>query len=346
MESYRISPAKTENLKRCTHHGIIAAAAMDQRGSLARALANQGGSEPEPEQLRNFKQVVTEVLTPHASAVLLDPVFGLPASEKRAPGTGLLLAYEISGYDNKVPGRLPSVLEGYSVRRLAEASANGVKVLLYYNPFDEVQLNERKHAFIERVGAECQAVGLPFFLEPVTYDEGIDDDFEWATRKPEYVKRTMEEFSRERYGVDILKVEFPFDARYTETLGDIEHPAYNRDQAIRHAQEAAEVAGKPFIFLSAGVDMSTFIASLELVGEAGVPFSGVLCGRATWKGGIPVYARHGKAALRSWLEDEGVRNIKRLNEVLETYARPWWEFFGGLEEFPSSFREDIPTAEN
>ena len=332
MSRHRMSRRKFDNLQAlAAESGVIAAAAMDQRGSLSNALQRARGDDQEttPEQMRTFKRAVTEELTPHATAVLLDPVYGLEASRTRAPGTGLLLAYEVSGYDTDTPGRLPALLPEWSATRLAEAGANGVKLLLYYDPDDDA-VNPGKHALVERVGAECAGVGLPFFLEPVTYSDRFSG-LDFARRKPEVVGRTMAEFSKDRYGVDILKVEFPFLAAYTEGLGAGAEVAYSRDQAMEHARDAAAAAARPFIYLSAGVDMSVFLASLELVGEAGVPFSGVLCGRATWKGGIPVYAREGEAALRAWLDGEGVDNIGKLNGVLARHARPWWQRYGGRE---------------
>ena len=60
--------------------------------------------------MSEFKIAVTKVLTPHASAILLDPEYGLPASKARSSNAGLLLAYELSGYDNTQPGRLPDLL--------------------------------------------------------------------------------------------------------------------------------------------------------------------------------------------------------------------------------------------
>jgi tagatose 1,6-diphosphate aldolase len=332
MAQLKISKKKLDNLQTCSNdRGVIAAAAMDQRGSLENALNKAGDGHVGAEQMGTFKTAVTEILTPHATAVLLDPLYGLEASRQRAGGTGLLLAYEESGYDISTPGRLPEVLGGWSVRRLAEAGANAVKVLLYYNPQEGEEVNEQKHAFIERVGAECESVGLPFFLEPVTYDDGIANELEFARRKPDYVSQTMAEFSKDRYGVDILKVEFPFNAKYTGGLAAEGDVAYSREEAMRHAKDAADATDKPFIYLSAGVDMSVFLASLELVGEAGVPFSGVLCGRATWKGGIPVFAQQGESALRSWLAGEGVDNIEKLNALLDKSATPWWDRYGGLE---------------
>jgi tagatose 1,6-diphosphate aldolase len=87
------------------------------------------------------------------------------------------------------------------------------------------------------------------------------------------------------------------------------------------------VATRPFIYLSAGVSNAEFTESLELAAEAGTRFSGVLCGRATWKDGIAVYGRQGGSAFRAWLEAEGVRNIENVNKRLEP-ARPWFDFYG------------------
>jgi tagatose 1,6-diphosphate aldolase len=101
---------------------------------------------------------------------------------------------------------------------------------------------------------------------------------------------------------------------------------------MRHFKDAASVAKKPFIYLSAGVTDDIFRETLELAAEADTPFSGVLCGRATWQDGIPVYASKGYDALVAWLEDRGVKNIEALNKVLAKGAKPWWDFYGGKKK--------------
>src|SRR6266404_5517665 len=141
--------------------GIIAAAAMDQRGSLQKSIASAKGIDPKQvtdEMMSEFKTAVTKVLTPHASAILLDPEYGLPAARARSSNAGLLLAYENSGYDNTRPGRLPDLLDIWSVRRLVGAGADCIKILLYYTPFDSHEINDIKHAWVERIGAECIAL--------------------------------------------------------------------------------------------------------------------------------------------------------------------------------------------
>ena len=104
----KITPGKLAGMKAVANNrGVIAAAAMDQRGSLKKSLAKEKGSDVSDHEMEEFKSLVTEVLTKHASAILLDPEWGLPASKRRASGAGLLLAYEKTGYDANTPGRLP-----------------------------------------------------------------------------------------------------------------------------------------------------------------------------------------------------------------------------------------------
>jgi tagatose 1,6-diphosphate aldolase len=309
--------------------GVIAAAAMDQRGSLQKALAKEKGGDVDGKALEEFKILVTEVLTRHASAILLDPEFGIPASKRRSGDAGLLMAYEKTGYDKTGPGRLPDLLDEWSVKRLKEAGADCIKILLYYTPEDPKHVNDIKHAWVERIGDECRANDIPFFLEFVGYEEGADEKgLEFAKKKPQIVAGSMAEFTKDRYGVDVMKVEMPINMKFvegTKTFGG--QRAYSKQEAMDHFRRTAEVATKPFIYLSAGVSNAEFTESLDLAAEAGTRYSGVLCGRATWKDGIPVYGKQGAKAFRDWLESEGVKNIENVNARLKP-AHPWFEFYG------------------
>ena len=158
----KLTPGKLAGLKAVsTPDAIIAAAAMDQRGSLQKSIAKDRGAAADAHDLEVFKEEVTEVLTKYASAILLDPEFGLPAAKKRN-GKGLLLAYEKTGYDSNTPGRLPDLLDVWSVRRLKEAGADCIKILLYYTPFERSEINDLKQAWIERIGDECMYHDIPF----------------------------------------------------------------------------------------------------------------------------------------------------------------------------------------
>ena len=329
-----LSAGKLKHMKALSNkEGIIAAAAMDQRGSLQKSIASAKGVDAKtvtPEMMSEFKVAVSKILTPHATAILLDPEFGLDAAKARASNAGLLLAYEETGYDNSQPGRLPDLLPHVSAKRIADWGADAVKILIYYTPFDDPKINDIKHAFIERIGAECEYEQIPFFLEFVGYDPkgGNEKGLEFARIKPQVVIGSMKEFTKPQYNVDVLKVEVPVNAEFVEGSAVYKgEKAYTRAEALAYYRQGAEVATKPFIYLSAGVSNAQFVESLNMAKEAGTDFSGVLCGRATWKDGMPIYATKGVKALEDWLSTEGVKNINAVNAAL-TGATPWTKKMG------------------
>jgi tagatose 1,6-diphosphate aldolase len=309
--------------------GIIAALAIDQRSALrnlfSRAMGVEAADVP-PDKLSQFKGAVSSILTPHASAILLDPEYGLPAAARRAANAGLLLAYEQTGYDKNVSGRLPRLLDGWSVKRLIEAGANAVKLLLYYSNRSSAEINGAKYSFVEKVGAECAAADVPFFLELVSYAENMDEKgIEFARIKHEIVPAGMKEFSKPQYQVDVLKIGMPVNLSFVEgspsTVGEI---LYTREQAKQHFLLAAACSSIPFIYLSEGVSNAAFQFGLQLASEAGARFSGVLCGRATWKDGVEIFVKQGLAALQDWLGREGVNKIENVNKCLAA-AIPWFD---------------------
>ena len=335
-----ISEGKLKSLENVSDEkGVITAAAMDQRGSLQRSLAKAKGvpdSQVTPAMMSEFKTIVTRVLTPYASAILLDPEFGLPAAKARSKNAGLLLAYEKTGYDATGPGRIPDLIEGYSAQRIKDEGGDCVKVLLYYTPFEDPKVNEKKHQIMERIGKECEEADIAFFLEFVGYDPkgGDEKGLEYAKLKPEIVLKSMEEFSKDKYKVDVLKVEIPINVKFLKgsKAWSGTQVAYDEDQAREIFRRQDECTKKPFIYLSAGVDDDIFRESLELAISAGVNFAGVLCGRATWKDGMPIYAKEGAKALEAWLLDRGVKNIKALNATLAKGAKPWHARYGGRDK--------------
>lgn len=347
--AYVLSEAKRKRMQRLSAaSGITGALAIDQRRSLRRLIADAAGVPFESigdDQLVAFKETIAEVLSPHATAILFDTDYGMPGAAKRAQECGLLLAYEADGYENPRPHRMLALAPELSVERLAEKGADGVKVLLHYSPEDPAAANDEKLALIERIGAECEAVGLPFFLEPLLYDPahplllgGISAEqkrelsFQFAQRKPQFVVDLMRELSRDRYRVDILKVEFPVVAAFTEGSPTFcGRAAYTRDEALDWYRAADQAAGRPYIYLSAGVSSAEFLESIRMASAAGTRFSGVLCGRATWQEGVPAFVAGGASGFRSWLQKEGVANIEALNALIAS-ATPWHAFHGSEQE--------------
>lgn len=314
------TPGKLRGLQAISDHGVIKALALDQRGSLAAMMAGASGREPSSSLLREFKLAITRTLTPDASAILLDLETGDLALPVRAPGAGLILTYEKDSYVNRSPHRMPELIPGATVRSLKEAGADCIKLLIHYCPHADQEINFAKQHLVERVGAECASEDVPFLLEVLGYDrEGRGgQSFEYALLKPEIVTLNITEFSQSRYNVDLLKVEFPVNVQCvsgTDSFRGTE--VYTRDRAIECFREAAHGSRIPFVYLSAGVSHAEFLEALGLAGESGIPYSGVLCGRAIWQEGARIYARSGLRELESWVESEGHSNLQRVMNCLE-----------------------------
>lgn len=323
MRSISSAVAKhLENLS--TKDGVISALAIDQRGSLKKMLADAANKPADETTIVDFKKAVSSELTPYASSILTDPEYGLPATKVRDKNCGLLLSYEKTGYDTTEPGRMPDLIANQSGLRIKNEGGDAIKFLLYYDPDEGQEINDKKKAFVERVGAEAKANELPFFLELLTYDSKIEDtkSAEFAKVKANKVLQAMKEFSAPQYDVTVLKVEIPFNLKFVEGFNGNNEVFYTQEQAKDLLKQQSDITDLPFIFLSAGVTSEEFIAEIKMAEEAGADFNGVLCGRATWKPAIKPFAGESEAAGRKWLSTKGKENIENLNQALKG-AKSW-----------------------
>lgn len=317
-----VSKNKYEFLERLSSEkGLIGALAIDQRGSIKKMMGKFKENVSDSD-IVEYKELVSENLTKYSTSILLDPEYGLLASRKRNRNCGLLLAYEKTGYDATKKGRLPDILDDWSVRRLKEEGADAIKFLLYYDVDDDKDINEQKHIFVERLGSECLGEDIPFFLEIVSYSEIELNQLEYAKVRPRKVIEAMKEFSKPRYNVDVLKVEIPVDMNYVEGYAK-EEVVYTKEEALKYYKEQSDATDLPYIFLSGGVDMELFKESLRLAKKANAKFNGVLCGRATWKDSVKPYSEFGIKECVDFLNTECRDNICGLNEVLEETATSW-----------------------
>ena len=307
-------------------NGFISALAIDQRGALKKMINKNQEKEATAEQIKEFKVLVSKHLTKYSSSILLDPEYGLDAAKARDKDAGLLLAYEKTGYDANAVGRLPDCLVDWSAKRLKEEGADAVKFLLYYDVDESDEINNQKKAYMERVGAECVAEDIPFFLEILSYNykDADNSTAEFAKLKPRKVIEAMKEFSNPRYNVDVLKVEVPVNMKYVEGFADGE-VVYTKEEAASYFKQQDEATNLPYIYLSAGVSAKLFQDTLKFAHDSGAKFNGVLCGRATWANGVEVFAKDGEEATVNWLNTVGRKNIEELNEVVAKTATSWKE---------------------
>lgn len=301
---------KARRLQQCaTKNGKLVMFALDHRGNLQRAL---NPSNPEAigyEEMAAFKQGVTQIISPVASGILLDPQFGAAqavAVGALAPGCGLLVAVEKTGYTGDPTARESQILPGWGVEKIVRMGADGVKLLIYYHP--QAPNAAEQEALVARVGEECRRFDIPFFLEPLSF--ALDP----AVKKlPSAEKRmVVTETARKLtpLGVDVLKAEFPINI------------ADEKDETVwvEACQELAEASVCPWIILSAGVSFEQFERQTAVACQNGA--SGVLVGRAVWAEAADLKGQ----ARTDFLHTTATERMQQLTDVIERYGQSWMVF--------------------
>ncbi len=289
-----------------TAKGRILGLAIDHGRALDAAIALARGGPARPDDALVFKSAVVSGLAAVASVTLVDSTLG-PVIRSNLPGIGpLMFGYEQDTYGQDGATMVPKLPPGWSVRRLVEIGARAIKLFLYVDTESHTALDEQRKVMVERVGAECAAAGVPFFLEPLVI---APDPRQHRVR----VLRAVEEFSQAHYHVDVLKIELPVQPRHIPEF-------YSRAQAVETLQQISASTPLPHVFLSGGLPFDQLTECLEFAGASGSRFNGVLCGRSIWNEGVAVFAQHGEQALQEWLARTALPRLQRLRQVADTHA--------------------------
>jgi tagatose 1,6-diphosphate aldolase len=261
------------------------------------------------------KLELCSTLAKYASAVLLDPIFGAAqcVGHNTLPNnTGLLVSMEASGYSGEQEHRLTRLLDEWSVEKVKRMGASAVKILVYYRP-DLKQLASQQLNTVGMVAGECLKYDLPFLVEPVSYAIGdeVNNPRQFAARKEQLVIKTAQDITA--LPIDVLKAEFPADLHYRKDKSEL-------IDLCRQLDASSQV---PWVILSAGADFEIFYQQVEIACQAGA--SGFLGGRAIWQEAMSI----GDARERvHYLSTVGVDRLKRLTEIANKHAAPWYRKFG------------------
>jgi len=292
-------------------NGIFAMCAMDHRGSLRSMIGEEHPGEVDYDEMVERKLELCSTLAEYASAVLLDPIFGAAqcVSHSVLPkDTGLLVSIEATGYSGGKESRLTELLEGWSVAKIKQMGASAVKMLVYYRP-DLKELASQQLNTINMVASECIKYDLPFLVEPKSYPVGeeINHPAEFAVRKEQLVINTAQDITA--LPIDVLKAEFPADLHYKQDKAEL-------IDLCRQLDMSSQV---PWVILSAGVDFELFYKEVEIACQAGA--SGFLGGRAIWQEAMHINDERERV---QYLSTVGADRLKRLVEIANKYAVPWY----------------------
>lgn len=297
------SPGKIRGLQTSANAaGVFTIVALDHSASFRQALRPDAPETVTFEEAVSARMALVRALAPHASAVLLDPVYGLgPALASGAlPGhVGLLVSLEDGDYANPAEPR-GRLLAGWSVAKIKRLGASAVKLFFYYHP-DDGPAAQAQETLVADVVRDCRRFDLPLFAEPLTYGANPADR-----------RRVVVEAARRisRLGIDVLKIEFPLD---------VDHEADPAAWALA-CQELSAACRVPWVLLSAGVDFETFAAQVRVACRAGA--SGYLAGRAIWQEA----ARLSGEARAAFLRQTAAPRLQTLAAIATAHARPWTDF--------------------
>jgi sulfofructosephosphate aldolase len=271
--------------------------ANDHRETL-RTLLTQAGKGATDNDLLSFKREIARYVSPAASAILVDRIYGLDAVS--APGVvastcGLIVAVDKL---NQPGGGLvqSTTLDTEAMGpKLVDAGAKALKFLVIWRPGDGGgQRDEMIPAFIEG----CHRLGLSAISEAIVR---VPDDDEEALDKA-ILQAAMEMGS---YKPDVYKAQVP-------TLGK-----GTPEKIERLSRELTDAVGSPWVVLSSGVPRERFATAVEAACRGGA--SGFLAGKGIWEESI---------AADNTLDDlktEAVKRFLDLVSIVDTYARPWFE---------------------
>ena len=298
--------------------GAFTILAFDHRQSFVKML-NPAAPEKVPYgDVVAAKTDVVHALAPHASAVLLDPIYSAAQtiSNRALPGkTGLLVAIEETGYTGKSTARVSTILPSWSVAKIKLMRADAVKLLLYYHPHSG-ELAKRQEQLALEVIEACRETDILLFLEPISYsiDPGVNKkSSEFAEERPQLITEIARRLGA--LGPDVLKLEFPVDSNF------------HTDEALwmKACELVSQASPCPWAVLSAGVSFEMFVQQVEVACCSGA--SGYIAGRAVWKEGIPMPA----SERMKWLKRVAVNRLETLAEIAGNFARPWTDFYAPLD---------------
>lgn len=300
---------KLRGLQQCASpSGRFTIVALDHRQNLRRMLRPSDPKSVTYAELVEFKRIAVRALAASATGVLLDPELGAAQciQDGSLPGhVGLVTALEATGYEGPTTERKSRILDGWSAAKARSIGASACKLLVYYHP-DAVNAKEQE-ALVSSAVAQCREVGLPIFVEALTYAlaEGITLEGEDRRRVIVRTAATMAAL-----GADVLKLQFPYGTEETDR--------------IRWREACSEVtaaAGRPWVLLSGDNAPGIFVELAEVACSAGA--SGIACGRGIWTE-APNLAG---AERQAFFNSVALTRLRRLYEVVESHARPWTDTY-------------------
>lgn len=279
--------------------GVFSIVAMDQRNTLRR-MFDAVGHPAETADIHAAKIAVAASLTPLASAILLDPTFGVPAvtaAGALAPTCGLLVAAEPQkrGTWNGEPRTYRDPAE--NAAWVKGMGGDAVKFLVQLRPGRPAggpDLAAEVIDVVREVVADCRTAGVASVIENLIYP--LPGEQLTARQREDLIVEAAASLAET--GADLVKLEYP--------------------GSPDGCRRIAEVVGGPWAVLSAGVGFDEFQNVLRVSCDEGGA-SGFIAGRSIWKEAVGLDG----AARREFLDTVARPRLDTCLETVAGRARPW-----------------------
>jgi tagatose 1,6-diphosphate aldolase len=304
--------------------GCFSMVAIDQRPPIVELIARARAVPPGAvgfDDIVQVKALLAEGLAAHASALLVDPNFGLPAATPWLdPRRGLVITLEEHRYEDRPEGRRSGLIPRWSVAEIRRLGADAVKLLAWYRPDASEAVRLHQQALVRSVGDACRQQDIAFVFELLVHPfaagpAGAAEYREDPAKQASRVIDSVRAFADPAYGVDLFKLESPLP---TGQLPDPEAREGAAAQALFDELGAA-CRGTPWVMLSAGASMASFERAITFACRAGA--CGFLAGRAVWWDALSAFPDGD--TVRARLRDSAVPYLQRLREQVARIGQPW-----------------------
>jgi len=272
--------------------GGFAMLAVDQREAMRSMFVTAGAKPPVADQtLTDFKVNAAKILSPFASAILVDQQFCYrQVVEQRAVAQSCAT---IVAADAFIPGNgIP--VDSVEIDRQVDAQAvrdNGGKALKLLVLWRSDEDPQQRLDMVKDFNHLCHAHGLLSIIEPVVRPPRRGDNFDREQAIIDAAKELGDS------GADLYKVEMPLHG--------------NGPQAalLAASRKLNEQISMPWVILSSGVDEKLFPRAVSVAMTAGA--SGFLAGRAVWSSVV------GLPDTGLMLRDISAPKLQRLGEIVD-----------------------------
>jgi sulfofructosephosphate aldolase len=271
--------------------GGFAMLAVDQREALRAMMAERFGRAVPDEDLTRFKVAATRVLSPYASAVLVDKQFGWDAvvGEQATDGSCALIA--AADHFIAAPGEFvadATIDESLDLEELKAQGAAALKLLVIWRPDGDPAA---RIAMVRDFVGRCRRLGLVSIIEPVSRRPLAGGAFDADAG----ILAAAAELGS--LGADIYKSEVPT------------HGSGSDDEITTACRKLTDTIDGHWVVLSSGVDAERFPATVDLACRAGA--SGFLAGRAVWASVV------GRNDVEASLREVSIPRLQRLGRIVD-----------------------------